>query len=149
MEETARIYPVRRGDVIFHTRWLFHRTVAVNRTTTTSSSHETKIYRRYSIRYGPGASSIVPPGYGTELSVLWNESNGGLSVDDICEVDGPWYPQAWPPMEDKDRYFRDLSRLVAEKFPVAEERRERRKQEMRPYLKRIAKQNHQFSTYGQ
>lgn len=154
MEETARIFPMQRGDVIFHTRWLFHRTVAVNKTApstshTTTGGAESKVYRRYSIRYGPGSASIVPPGYGTELSVLWNESNGGLSVDEICETDGPWYPQAWPALENRSRFGKDLSLLVAEKIPVAEERRERRKQEMRPYLKRIAKQNHQFSTYGQ
>ena len=73
------------GDVIFHTRWLFHRTVPfVKNTTTTSNNNDntkndgnndsnnnadnnnvgtnkSRIYRRYSIRYGPG-ESIIPPG---------------------------------------------------------------------------------------
>lgn len=155
MEETSRIYPVKRGDVIFHTRWLFHRTVAVdkrNRAAKMSNAdeHSSRVYRRYSIRYGPG-SSVVPRGYGTELSVLWNETNGGMSADHICERDGPWYPQAWPHMEGttKASFWNNLSSLLAEKIPVAEERRERRKQEMKPFLKRMAKQQNKFSTYGQ
>ena len=30
MEETKRVYDMRRGDVIFHTRWLFHRCVVLH-----------------------------------------------------------------------------------------------------------------------
>ena len=159
MEETSRIYPVKRGDVIFHTRWLFHRTVAVSSETrkkqsdsaASGGSSESRVYRRYSVRYGPGSQSIIPPGYGTELSVLWNETNGGLSADQVCERDGPWYPQAWPPLTGaaKTQFWNDLSSLVTVKIPEAEARRELRKQEMKPFLKRIAKQQHRLSTYGQ
>lgn len=145
MEEARRIYPVKRGDVIFHTRWLFHRTVAVER------SGARHVYRRYSVRYGPGSLSIIPPGFGTELSVLWNTTNGGQSAKSVCESDGPWYPQAWPPMADavESRFWRDLERLVREKLPVAEQRRNKRKQEMKPFLKRMAKEQYRLSTSGQ
>jgi Phytanoyl-CoA dioxygenase (PhyH) len=92
MEETSRVYDIRRGDIIIHTRWLFHRTIPFKDSDDTNS----RIYRRYSIRYGPGSSKI-PPGYGIEYSVLWNETNGGKSADDVCRLDNgtPWYPIAW------------------------------------------------------
>jgi Phytanoyl-CoA dioxygenase (PhyH) len=157
LEETSRIYPVRRGDVIFHTRWLFHRTVPIIRTKPLSTTHPTvgdespeRIYRRYSIRYGLGSSTIIPPGYGTELSVLFNESNGGLSADRICQIDGPWYPQAYPPLSthELERYFHQLQALVQEKLPIALHKQISRRQEMRPYLKQIAKEQHRLSTMG-
>ena len=47
------------------------------------------------------------------------------------------------------QFWDDLSHLVNDKIPVAERRRELRKQEMKPFLKRIAKQQHKLSTYGQ
>lgn len=152
MEETKRVYPVKRGDVIFHTRWLFHRTVAIAEQRLSSDTTETSlVYRRYSIRYGPGSSTIIPPGFGTELSVLWDDSNGGLSADSVCERDGPWYPQAWPPMtgETESSFWTSLEHLVETKLPVAEQRREQRKQEMKPFLKRMAKEQHRLSTHGQ
>jgi Phytanoyl-CoA dioxygenase (PhyH) len=163
MEETARIYPVKRGDVIFHTRWLFHRTVAVDQKYTTGGStnddtangnefsQPSKVYRRYSIRYGPGSSTIIPPGFGTELSVLWDEENGGRTADEVCRRDGPWYPQAWPLMRDDEveKFWNEIESLANGKLPVAQARQARRRQEKKPFLKRIAKEQHRLSTYGQ
>jgi hypothetical protein len=149
MEETKRIYETKRGDVIFHTRWLFHRTVPFNRTYVDDrESSEDLIYRRYSVRYGPG-SSIIPPGYGTELSVLWNDANGGRTADDVNRLDGPWYPQAWPPALDDATELDRLAALVERKMPTAVKRREQRKKEMKPFLKKLAKEQHRFSTHGQ
>lgn len=126
MEETARIYPVRRGDVVFHTRWLFHRTVAVGQPTD-------RVYRRYSVRYGPGATTILPPGYGTELSILWDPSNGGRSLEEVVNKDGPWYPQAWPPLREAEwsSFETDLHTLQKDKLPVAMERRKERINEIK------------------
>jgi hypothetical protein len=139
MEESARIYPIRKGDVIFHTRWLFHRTVPV-----TKNGPTNRVIRRYSIRYGPGDETIIPPGYGTELSTLWDPSNGGLSANAIAQHDGPWYPQAWPPMstDDLPTFAQDLAALVRDKIPVATERRNVRIKEMRPFLRQLAQQEH-------
>jgi hypothetical protein len=62
LEEQKVIYDLKRGDVIFHDRWLFHRTVTVleyeNRLRTEigqsskleQSESNGKIFRRYSIR---------------------------------------------------------------------------------------------------
>lgn len=78
MEETKRIYEVQRGDVIFSERWLFHRTVAFDKQVIKNrraSGKEHLVSRRYSIRYGPGSSKI-PRGWGTEISVMWDQQNG-------------------------------------------------------------------------
>ena len=137
MEETKRLYPMRRGDVIFHTRWLFHRTVAFNQSYVAEHEGEDLVYRRYSIRYGPG-SSFIPVGYGTEPSVLWKEENGGRTADQVSQLDGPWYPRAWPSADPKELH--DMADLVENKLPVAEERKAARVQEMKPHLKRLARQ---------
>lgn len=82
------------GDVIFHTRWLFHRTVPFHSDVLLSKAASKKkmLYRRYSIRYGPG-TSIIPPGYGIEPSVISKESNGGRSADQVSQYDSAWYPR--------------------------------------------------------
>jgi ectoine hydroxylase-related dioxygenase (phytanoyl-CoA dioxygenase family) len=152
MEETSRLYDIRRGDIIIHTRWLFHRTIPFV-DGTDSNSH---IYRRYSIRYGPG-SSRIPPGYGTEYSVLWNESNGGMAADDICNFDNdtPWYPLAWRQLTLENNTVTSSSRtttikslnkeeelflamqfanLVNTKFPIAEKLAQQRQTEMQQLL---------------
>jgi len=83
------------GDVIFHTRWLFHRTVPFHRDKVFHRERNNEnplLYRRYSIRYGPG-TSIIPPGYGTEPSVISEKMNGGRSADHVSKYDSAWYPQ--------------------------------------------------------
>eukprot|EP00978_Attheya_sp_CCMP212_P016871 scaffold44529_cov39-Attheya_sp.AAC.2 len=80
MEETMRVYDIKRGDVIFHHRWLFHRTVAMAEVKEQTENRPGLVYRRYSLRYGPG-SSVIPPGFGTEPSVLWNDENGGRTAN--------------------------------------------------------------------
>ena len=141
MEETTRIYDVKRGDIIFHTRWLFHRTVPFDRDAVSqrqATSSEELLYRRYSVRYGPGSSEI-PRGYGVEPSVLWDESNGGRTADEVSHEDGPWYPRVWPSVDLEE--LRQVKFLVEEKMPVAERRLEGRKKEMRTYRKKLARQH--------
>lgn len=137
MEETKRVYPVQKGDVIFHTRWLFHRTVAMENS---NQQHDGQVYRRYSLRYGPG-SSTIPPGYGTEPSVLWDDENGGRTADDVSRLDGPWYPKAWPTADPIE--LDAIPLLVKEKMPRAYERQAERKREMKPFLKQLGEQKHQ------
>lgn len=136
MEETKVVHELQRGDIIFHDRWLFHRTVPM-----TKQMESSKVYRRYSLRYGPG-SSVIPPGFGTELSVLFDESNGGRTADDICKKDGPWYPQAMPVVDAKELLL-DLKSLHENKISSAEKKRTARLKEMQPYLKEIAKKQQQ------
>jgi hypothetical protein len=141
MEETTRIYDVKRGDIIFHTRWLFHRTVPFERDAVSqrqAKSSEELLYRRYSVRYGPGSSEI-PRGYGLEPSVLWDKNNGGRTADEVSHKDGPWYPRVWPSVDLEE--LRQVKSLVEEMMPVAERRLEVRKKEMRPHRKKLARQH--------
>ena len=125
MENNMRVYEIKRGDVIFHDRWLFHRTVPF------VDSNLERIWRRYSVRYAPG-SAVIPRGYGTEPSVLWNEDNGGRTADQVAEFDGPWYPKCWPTVDKNEMYA--LPKLLSEKMPLAQELRKKRLKEIKAHL---------------
>ena len=125
MENNMRVYEIKRGDVIFHDRWLFHRTVPF------VDSNLERIWRRYSVRYAPG-SAVIPRGYGTEPSVLWNEDNGGRTADQVAEFDGPWYPKCWPTVDKNEMYA--LPKLLSEKMPLAQELRKKRQKEIKAHL---------------
>ena len=114
------------------------RTVPFERATVFDSAvkREQLLHRRLSLRYGPG-SSIIPRGYGTELSVLWDESNGGRRAD---EVDGPWYPKVWPNTSDHE--LSQIKSLIENKLPVATSKRDSRIKEMQPYRKLKNRQVH-------
>lgn len=130
MEESKRVYEIKRGDIIFHTRWLFHRTVPFDKDVVldrVTNQRTPLLYRRYSIRYGPG-SSIIPPGYGTEQSVLSNEENGGRTADEVSHLDAPWYPKAWPQVDE----LAALKILAKERVPSAMEKSEQRRKVIRP-----------------
>lgn len=138
MEDTTRVYNLQKGDVIFHQRFLFHRTVPFESNYAAKMlKDENLLYGRYSVRYSPG-SAIVPPGYGTELSVLWDENNGNLPADQVCGGGDGWYPRVWPAYDPKE--IQGLSNLVKTKMSVAEERRLLRLKEMQPFLKKMARQ---------
>ena len=146
MENSKRIYDLQKGDVIFHERWLFHRTIPFDREVV--HNHKLRYWgykggyekepppplmkRRYSVRYGPG-SSVVIKGWGTEPSVLWNEANAGKTVDDVSQADGPWYPQCWPGIDPSE--IESMKEIVEMRFPVAEERKKERMNEMKSLLK--------------
>ncbi|KAL3811615.1 hypothetical protein ACHAXA_006687, partial [Cyclostephanos tholiformis] len=113
LERNKVVFDIRKGDVIFHDRWVFHRTVTVNEYEKMARgsnsvrgqykdqgrgeqrSRHGKIFRRYSIRYAPG-NAVVPPGYGVEPSVLHDSDNANRTLDEIVERSGPWYPKVWP-----------------------------------------------------
>ncbi len=98
------ILDIERGDMIFSTRSLFHRTLEV--------TNEGKIYyealgldilNRYSIRYTPG-SARLPKGWLAEWSAVADKDNQGKSLDEIVskranDKDLLWYPQVWPIVE--------------------------------------------------
>ena len=154
LEERKVVYDLKRGDVIFHDRWVFHRTVTMDEYSAMVGDGHTerrkessdKIFRRYSIRYSPG-SARVPPGYGFELSVLHNHDNANSTLNDIVERDGPFYPKVWPHVLKRkpDRYAVDdstiyeeeiegLAELVHVKIPRAERIQKERKKEVNRLL---------------
>ena len=130
LEETKRVYrDLQAGDIIFHDRWLFHRTIPQTGATN-------KIRRRYSVRLGPG-SSIIPRGYGTEPSVLYRDEHGGKTADQVSET-WPWYLRVWPRADDSElAAWREFCDSI---YPVAIEKQTARKKEMKPYLQKLAQQ---------
>lgn len=137
MEDAKRVYDVQRGDVILHTRWLFHRTVPIDRKRAKEldKKREKVLYRRYSVRYSPGSATLTE-GYGTELSTLYNSSLGGKTLDSVNAVDGPWYPKCWPDVDASEIESMDS---IKEKMVFAEEMKKKRMKEMRPFLQEIGR----------
>lgn len=100
VEETAAVFDLRAGDVIFASRLLFHKTLAVtdegkafyDETGQTSLS-------RYSIRYVPGTARLVK-GYSLEWSTLQDSENAGRTLNEVAaKTSHAWYPQVWPAIE--------------------------------------------------
>jgi Phytanoyl-CoA dioxygenase (PhyH) len=97
IDETAFIPDIKKGDIIFATRTLFHRTLAV---TSAGVKHYSERgiehLNRYSIRYVPSTARL-PRGWAFEWGILANERNAGKSLDEAMEGDSLlWYPQVWP-----------------------------------------------------
>jgi hypothetical protein len=105
MDAKSVILDIERGDIIFSTRTLFHKTMDV--------TEEGKRYydslgldslNRYSIRYTPGTARL-PKGWLAEWSAVANKGNPGKSLNEIVvgtESDPGefmWYPQVWPVLE--------------------------------------------------
>jgi hypothetical protein len=144
MEQTMRLYDIQKGDVIFHTRWLFHRTIPFDRQWLQQQQQQNQplgdvtdglplVYRRYSVRYSP-SSAELPRGYGTELSILSNGENEGRTLQEVAERDGPWYPQCFPEVSPNE--MNHLAELVETRLVVAEEIQTERKTHIQAQLKR-------------
>lgn len=107
MDEGAHVPDLKCGDVIFHTRWLFHKTVPL---TDEGRAHYRNqgldCLNRYSVRYVPGTARL-PTTFVNELSILSDPTNAGKQVKDVEDA---WYPTVWPHLEnDIDTKLRDLA----------------------------------------
>jgi len=123
IERTRVVLDLRRGDVVFATRLLFHRTLEV--------TDEGKRYyadlgkddlMRYSVRYVPGTARL-PSGYNPfEWSLASNETNRGLALDDVAANDGGalWSPMVWPTVE--SQVEEKLDAVAAERLARAKEK---------------------------
>lgn len=114
IEALGYVPDIKCGDVIFHTRWLFHKTCP--------PTEEGRIHyennglsclNRYSVRYAPGSAQL-PFGFVNELSILSDPSNAGKALND---VEGAWYPQVWPFLEDDIET--KMRMLITERVPGA------------------------------
>jgi hypothetical protein len=118
--ESTAIYldNVQKGDIIFASRLLFHRTMPVSsegleyyagqvkqqqeeEEVRNSSTTNTQFLHRYSIRYEPGRAQLNA-GWNVEWSVLHDAANAGRSINDIASLnrDYIFYPQVWPVQDD-------------------------------------------------
>jgi hypothetical protein len=95
IDRTRKVFDFKRGDILFHTRWIFHRSMPL-----TSDGEDyfrrlgrtDPIIRRYSIRYEYGDSQLIR-GLNAELSVMLNPKNLGKKLDQVNRSDGPFYPE--------------------------------------------------------
>jgi Phytanoyl-CoA dioxygenase (PhyH) len=113
IEATKWIPDVKKGDIIFATRSLFHRTVEVTpEGKAYYASRGIEYLNRYSIRYVPG-SARLPTGWTFEWSIKSNGDNEGKTLDVAMENQNRnylWYPRVWPTI-DEDIHYR-LDRLA-------------------------------------
>lgn len=77
--------------------------------------------------------------YGTELSLLWDEDNEGKTLDQV----GSWYPNCWPYTLDKEESD-GMDDIATNKIPIAEQKRQVRLKEMRPFMQKIAKESKMY-----
>ena len=107
IESTAVYFEnIERGDIIFSSRLLFHRTMAVTPkgiqyyNKRAEMTNEPQYLNRYSIRYEPGNAQING-GWNVEWSVLHDTNNAGRNLNEIAALypDLPFYPQVWPTTE--------------------------------------------------
>lgn len=103
MEARKVVVDIERGDIIFSTRSLWHKTMDV---TEEGKRHYESLgldhLNRYSIRYTAG-SARLPKGWLAEWSAVSDPENPGSSLNDIVNKESGvvWYPQVWPTL-DKD-----------------------------------------------
>ena len=97
VDQHKLVLDYRRGDVIFATRLLFHRSLP---TTQEGLDFFAEIGQehlsRYSIRYVPGTAKL-PDGWSVEWSILDDAKNAGESLNSIADHSSNlFYPQVWP-----------------------------------------------------
>ena len=99
IEDDKVIFDFKKGDVVFATRMLFHRTLSV---TPEGREHYNSIGKdalhRYSLRYVPGSTQL-PTGLSFEYSILNDSKNRGRTLDDVVAKDNVWYPKVWPEVD--------------------------------------------------
>ena len=105
LDATSEIVDFKRGDIIFASRLLFHRTMPVTPEGQEFYAKEGKqSLMRYSIRYVPG-SAILQNEFTAEWSILDNDKNRGRTLDEVSEDKDNtccWYPRVWPPDRQDD-----------------------------------------------
>jgi hypothetical protein len=119
LDSVSEIFDLKRGDVIFATRLLFHKTMPVTPEGQDFFRKNGKEnLMRYSIRYVPGSARLTE-GFTSEWSILDNPANKGRSLDEVVgdEENEYWYPKVWPTVLDERKGSGqiDESKLVAVK----------------------------------
>jgi hypothetical protein len=102
LEETSEIFDLQTGDVIFATRLLFHRTLAVTPEGQEFYGKKGKeVLMRHSIRYVPGTARLLE-GFSAEWSILDNPANRGRTLDEVVDdkENECWYPKVWPTVDE-------------------------------------------------
>ena len=118
IEESKLVFDYQPGDCLFCHRWLFHRSVPIN-AEGMNYYDDSSALKRYTIRYERGSARLIK-GRSVEPCVLVNSDNSGRSLDEVCKVDGPYFPQCWPQQKgEADKQESDIKLLAREKLPDA------------------------------
>jgi hypothetical protein len=119
IEATKLVFDYQAGDCLFCHRWLFHRSVPINPAGLDFYKDGSSL-SRYTVRYERGNAKLIP-GFSLEPCVLMNTENSAKSLDEVCARDGPFYPQCWPPLEEKDSHEQEskMEMLARDILPVA------------------------------
>lgn len=122
INETSEIFDLRKGDIIFSTRWLFHKSVPLNDEGVAylQSQGKEPVLRRYTVRYDSGGATL-PRGYTLEESILSNPDNSGRTLDEVAKYDRrPWYPRAWPSVDPEET--NQFSYHITKTLPAVQEK---------------------------
>lgn len=121
IESSKMEFDYQKGDCLFCTRWLFHRSVQINDEGIQHYSDDHSL-KRYTIRYERGTAKLIK-GLSVENCVLMKAENSGKSLEEVCG-DGPFYPKCWPPLSDPTKQEEQMEKLVSDVFPIVEEKRQ-------------------------
>lgn len=116
IESTKLEFDYQPGDCLFCHRWLFHRSTVINEEGLRHYDDNSAL-KRYTIRYERGSAKLIQ-GIIFEPSVLTDSENSGKCLD---EVNKPFYPRCWPPLEleERERQSSGMDVISKEIFPLA------------------------------
>ena len=121
--ESSKVeFDYQKGDCLFCTRWLFHRSVQINEEGLKHYNDEQSL-KRYTVRYERGTARLMR-GLSVENCVLMDPENAGSSLDEVCQKGGPFYPLCWPPLTDPSKQEEQMEKLAKEKFPDVDIKRQ-------------------------
>ena len=127
-EERKHVLDLRRGDIIFCSRNLFHRTLAVSeagRKYYLDKNNGRENLYRYTIRYTVGSAQL-PAGFSwLEWSMMMHPRIAGWTLDKVAEKESTyWFPKVWPTCPDdiKERLEALVPHVVAAKKKAQEVR---------------------------
>ena len=135
IDRSMHVFDFQRGDVLIHTRWLFHRSVPLDKAGAKhyESIKQKPVVRRYSIRYEVGDARLLQ-GFIIEPSVVLKQENAGKTLDEISANDSPWYPQCWPEINEQE--MARLHEIVEEQLPAFEPLKQELLRKVLPYLRK-------------
>jgi hypothetical protein len=133
IDRTRHVFDFQKGDVLIHTRWIFHRSVPLTKAGAKHFKNVEPVIKRYSIRYEVGDAKLLG-GFTLEPSVVLKPENAMKTLDEVSANDTAWYPKCWPQVDANE--LAHLHEIVEEKLPAFEPLRQVLFREFLPYFRR-------------